>query len=413
VTGLLPLWTIQARVLTLTDSDDIMGGVRDSHKPAIRVGVNAHLLSCGESYRSAGISWYIQNLLHRLPDVDPEVGYTVFLGERSYKGRDELQLWPSRLPTHRPEVRIFWEQVLQPWAIRQAGVDLLHGMALVGPMVGACPVVITVHDLSFLFYPRSFPASKRLYLRAFTGMSVRRARRVIAISENTKRDVVQQYGISPDRVDRIYYGIDPIFRPLPAGQVAEFRSQRGLPERFVLFVGTLEPRKNVVRLIEAYAQLRDNCPPLLLVGGKGWLYDEIFARVGELDLTDKVRFVGYVAGKELPWWYNAADLFVYPSLYEGFGLPPLEAMACGAPVITSSVSSLPEVVGEAGLLVDPDDVQALAEAMERVLADSHLREAMRAAGLAQAGRFSWQEAARRTVETYHHALMPGGGEQHV
>jgi glycosyltransferase involved in cell wall biosynthesis len=390
-----------------------MGGVRDSHRSALHVGVNAHLLSRAESYRSAGISWYIQNLLQHLPDVDPDVSYAVFLGERSYKGRDELQLWPSRLPTHRPEVRILWEQVLQPWAIRQAGVDLLHGMALVGPMVGACPQVITVHDLSFLFYPRNFPASKRLYLRTFTRMSVRRARRVIAISENTKRDVVQQYGIPPDRVDRIYYGTDPIFRPLPAGQVADFRKRRGLPERFVLFVGTLEPRKNVVRLIEAYARLPRNCPPLLLVGGKGWLYDEIFTRVGELDLTDKVQFVGYVSGEELPWWYNAADLFVYPSVYEGFGLPPLEAMACAVPVISSSVSSLPEVVGEAGLLVDPDDVQALAEAMGQVLADSHLRETMRAAGLAQASRFSWQEAARSTVETYRHALMPGGGEQHV
>jgi glycosyltransferase involved in cell wall biosynthesis len=399
--------------LTLTDSDDIMGGVRHSHRQAIHVGVNAHLLSLAESYRSAGISWYIQNLLRHLPDVDPGIAYTVFLGEKRYMGGSGLHLVPSRLPTQRPEVRIFWEQVIQPWAIRRAGVDLIHGMALVGPAASACPSLVTIHDLSFLFYPHNSPASKRLYLRTFTKLSVQRARRVIAISENTKRDVVQQYGISPDKVDRIYYGLDPDFRPLPGEQVAAFRDRQGLPKRFILFVGTLEPRKNVVRLIEAYARLPGYSPPLLLVGGKGWLYNEIFARVEQLDLADRVRFVGYIPGEELPWWYNAADLFVYPSVYEGFGLPPLEAMACGTPVITSGVSSLPEVVGEAGLLVDPDDTQALTEAMERVLADTRQHELMRAAGLAQAQLFSWPEAARQTVDSYRHALRAEGGERHV
>jgi glycosyltransferase involved in cell wall biosynthesis len=390
-----------------------MGSVRDSDGQAIRVGVNAHLLSLAESYRSAGISWYIQNLLRHLPDADPEVTYTVFTGERRYEGEKGLQLERSLLPTWRPEVRIFWEQAIQPWAIRRAGVELIHGMALVGPVVSGCPSVVTIHDLSFLHYPENFPASKRLYLRTFTRLSVQRARRVIAISDHTKRDVVAQYGVPPAQVDRIYYGLDPNFRPLPVDQVAEFRSRRGLPERFILFVGTLEPRKNVVRLIEAYGQLPSPCPPLLLVGGKGWLYDEIFRRVEALNLIDRVHFVGYIPGEELPWWYNAADLLVYPSVYEGFGLPPLEAMACGTPVITSNVSSLPEVVGEAGLLVDPDDVQALAEAMRRVLADAELRESMRTEGLVQAARFSWQEAARRTVDGYRRALMRGGGESNV
>jgi glycosyltransferase involved in cell wall biosynthesis len=159
--------------------------------------------------------------------------------------------------------------------------------------------------------------------------------------------------------------------------------------------------------------LASPCPPLLLVGGKGWLYDEIFSRVEALNLTDRIHFVGYVQADELPWWYNAADLFVYPSIYEGFGLPPLEAMACGTPVVTSNVSSLPEVVGEAGLLVAPHDVQALAAAIHSVLVDADLRGSMRANGLAQAGRFSWQEAARRTVDGYRRALMPGGGESNV
>jgi glycosyltransferase involved in cell wall biosynthesis len=151
----------------------------------------------------------------------------------------------------------------------------------------------------------------------------------------------------------------------------------------------------------------------VLVGGKGWLYDEVFARVEALNLNDRVRFVGYVPAEELAWWYNAATLFVYPSLYEGFGLPPLEAMACGTPVITSATSSLPEVVGDAGLLVDPTDLDALAMAMEQVLTDGALRTEMRAAGLPRARTFSWQRTAQRTVTSYHRALSTERGEVRV
>jgi glycosyltransferase involved in cell wall biosynthesis len=373
----------------------------------IHVGLDAHLLSLAESYRSAGISWYIQNLLRDLPEADPGIRLTAFLGEQRYRGVPGLELRLSRLPTQRPPVRIFWEQAIQPWAAWRARADLLHGLALVGPVFSPCPTVVTVHDLSFVHYPHNFPGAKRLYLQSLTRLSVRRARRVIAISENTRRDVVQQYGIPAGKVDRIYYGLDPAFRQLPPGQVAQFRARHGLPERFILFVGTLEPRKNVVRLIEAYARLPQGRPPLLLVGGKGWLYDEILARAEGLHLAGQVRFVGYVPGQELPWWYNAAEMFVYPSVYEGFGLPPLEAMACGTPVITSSASSLPEVVGRAGLTVDPGDTAALADAMDRVGSSPELRAEMRAAGLAQAQTFSWRETARLTAECYRRALNDG------
>jgi glycosyltransferase involved in cell wall biosynthesis len=384
--------------------------VRESTGGAIHIGVDAHLLSLADSYRSAGISWYIQNLLRHLPDADPEIRYTTYLGEKRYTGAPELHLQLSRLPTHHPTVRILWEQAIQPWALRRDGVDLLHGLALIGPMASSCPFVVTVHDLSFLYYPENFQTLKRLYLQLFTRMSVRRARRVIAISENTKRDLVQQYAISATQVDMIHYGLDPIFRSLPAAQVAEFRVKKGLPARFILFVGTLEPRKNVARLIEAYAGLPHDRPPLMLIGGKGWLYEDIYARVEALGLGDSVHFVGYVPAKELPLWYNAADLFVYPSLYEGFGLPPLEAMACGTPVVTSTVSSLPEVAGQAGLLVEPTDIRALTAAMEQVLTDTAMQEEMQATGLIQARTFSWEKAAQRTVASYRSALASTGGD---
>ena len=243
-------------------------------------------------------------------------------------------------------------------------------------------------------------------MQVFARISVRRARRVVAVSESTKQDIVRIYDISPEKIDVVHNGVDTSFRPLPADQVAAFRQQKGLPERFALFVGTLEPRKNVVRLVEAYARLPKGRPPLVLVGGKGWFYDEIFRRVEALELTGEVHFSGFVPAEDLPLWYNAADLFVYPSVYEGFGLPALEAMACGTAVITSTASSLPEVVGKAGRLVDPTDTEALATAMEQVLGDREMQEQMQTAGLVQAAGFSWEKAARLTADSYRHALIP-------
>jgi glycosyltransferase involved in cell wall biosynthesis len=380
---------------------------------AIHVGVNAHLLSLAESYRSAGINWYIHNLLCHLPEVDPEIRYTVFLNERRYVPSPLLQLEVSRLPTHRPPVRILWEQVVQPNAVRHARTDLMHEPAFVGPLASRCPFVVTIHDLSFLLYPQGFRTLNRLYLKVLTRLSVSRARRIIAVSNSTKQDLVRLYGISPALVDTVHNGVDPSFRPLPAADVAAFKLSRKLPEHLILFVGTLEPRKNVVHLVRSYARLPEPRPPLLFVGGKGWLYDEVFTCVEGLDLADQVRFVGYVPPQDLPWWYNAADLFVYPSLYEGFGLPLLEAMACGTPVIASTASSLPEVVGQAGLLVDPRDIDALATAMDQVLRNMDRRDEMRTAGLKQARGFSWQETARQTVGSYRQALAAKGGERGV
>ncbi len=381
--------------------------VGDTTRGALHVGLNAHLLSSRHSYRSAGINWYIYNLLRNLPNADASIAYTVFMSERSFSGTPGLTVEPSCWPTHRPPVRIVWEQTVQPWALHRAGVDLIHEPAFVGPAVGGRPMVVTVHDLSFLLYPQSFRTLNRLYLKHFAGLSVRRARRVIAVSESTKQDLVHLYGLTPDKIDVVHNGVDDQFQPLPSEQVAAFRKNQNLPLRFLHFVGTLEPRKNVTGLIQAYARLPKPRPPLLLVGGKGWLYDEIFARVEALDLATEVHFVGYVPADELPWWYNAATLFVYPSLYEGFGLPPLEAMACGTPVITSTASSLPEVVGKAGLAVSPADTEALATAMQRVLEDQDCWESMQSAGLLQARAFSWQRTAAQTVDSYRRALSSG------
>jgi glycosyltransferase involved in cell wall biosynthesis len=370
----------------------------------MHIGLNAHLLSLAHTYRGAGINWYIHNLLLNLALVDQENQYTVFLNDRRFSPNTGLTLRTSWLPTTQPLVRIGWEQLVQPFVLRQEKTDLLHSLAFVTPLLSPCPSVITIYDLSFLIFPQSFKYSKRLYLTLLTRPSARKARGIITISESTKRDTVRLLGVSPEKVDVIYCGVDKAFRPLPKRKVTSFRQKCGLPERIILFVGTIEPRKNVARLVEAYSRLRDGSVKLVIGGARGWLYEEVFARVEELELTGDVLFPGYISPDELPLWYNAAELFVYPSLYEGFGLPPLEAMACGTPVITSNVSSLPEVVGKAGLIVDPMDSEGLAEAMNQVLGNGTLRQSMRERGLARAGRFSWAKAARETVGVYRRAL---------
>jgi glycosyltransferase involved in cell wall biosynthesis len=374
------------------------------------IGLNAHLLSLSQSYRGAGISWYIYNLLKNLPQVAPDYQYSVFLRDRAFVNA-ALALNFSRLPTHRPFIRIFWEQFLQPLALRRAGIDLLHALAFVAPVAVPCPFVATVYDLSFLRFPEAFRPFNRLYLQTFTSHSVKRAKAVITISESTRQDVINLLNVPADQVHTIYCGVDESFQPLPGPAVTAFKAKHNLPESFVLFLGTLEPRKNVEGLIAAYAHWRqrdESAPPLVVAGGKGWHYTQIFRQVEALGLQDAVYFPGYVPQKDLPLWYNAADLFVYPSFFEGFGLPVLEAMACGTPVITSNVSSLPEVAGTDGaaLLIDPANTEALAGAMAELMHHSDRRIAMARQGKIRAAQFNWQTTARETASVYQKVLTP-------
>jgi glycosyltransferase involved in cell wall biosynthesis len=244
-----------------------------------------------------------------------------------------------------------------------------------------------------------------------TRYSARRAARLLVISQSTKDDVVRFCDVSPDNVIVTYCGVDEQFAPRSRHEVEAFRATKGLPSRFILYLGTLEPRKNVPQIVRAYAALRSDDLSrhykLVIAGAKGWGYDEVFAAVEQNDLKDDVMFAGYVPAEELPLWYNAAELFVYPSLFEGFGLPVLEALACGTPAITSNVSSLPEVAGDAALTITPTDTRALSEAMIRVLRDAALRAQLRERGLRQAAQFSWQRTAQQTAQVYADVLKLG------
>lgn len=385
----------------------IMTVVNRAH--TFHVGLNAHLLSLRRSYRGTGTSWYIYHILCHLPAAAPELRYTVFLHEPLFSSPQGMQVRRPRWSTHAPYKRIFWEQLVAPIALRRERIDLLHAMAFVSPVASPCPTVVTVFDLSFLFFPAAFKALNRLYLRLMTRVSVRRARQVIAISESTRRDVIARLDVPAERVHTVYCGVDPSFQPAPAPEIEGFRRRKGLPERFVLFLGTIEPRKNVLRLVDAFATLIASAPQrtagvhLIVAGAKGWLSDPVFAQVQSLGLADRIHFVGYVPQEEKRLWYNAATCFCYPSLYEGFGLPPLEAMACGVPVITSNASSLPEVVGDAGITVPVEDKAALSDALHRVLVNPTLCVDLADKGLARAKRFSWAKAARQTAAVYHRA----------
>lgn len=318
-----------------------------------------------------------------------------------------MDLRYSTFRTEKPVARILWEQFLQPIALRQEGVDLHHGLAFVAPVAIPCPFIITAYDLSFKRYPEAFKPLNRIYLSIFTKQSARRAEAVITISESTRQDMIHFFTLPPHKVHTVHCGVDDSFQILPQAQVEAFKARHGLPEAFVLFVGTLEPRKNVAGLIEAYAiwRKRDKgAPKLFIGGGKGWYYQEVFKLVEKFNLTSEVVFPGYLPQGDLRLWYNAATMFVYPSRFEGFGLPVLEAMACGTPVITSNVSSLPEVAGDAAWLVDPTDIDALSEAMYRVFNNPDLRQTMRQKGLIQKARFSWQKTVTETTQVYRQVL---------
>jgi glycosyltransferase involved in cell wall biosynthesis len=270
------------------------------------------------------------------------------------------------------------------------------------PVVHPRRTVVTVHDLGYLYYPEAHTRFSRLYLHLSTMYSARAARRVIAVSEATKRDLVERYHIPPGKIRVVYHGRDEAFRPVSEPNVLQAAAAKyGVQGPYCLHVGTLQPRKNLGLLVQAWVMLRERMespPKLLLAGKRGWLYEPLVRSVEERGLGDLIRFADYVERADLPALYSGALALTFPSLYEGFGLPALEAMSCGTPVIASNASSIPEVVGDAGLLLDPHDAAAWAGAVERLSADDVMRRDMSRKGLERAAQFTWERCARETFD---------------
>jgi glycosyltransferase involved in cell wall biosynthesis len=367
----------------------------------MRISIDARIAH----YSRGGIRSYVVHLIDALAALGGDMDYLVL---HSRKGRaisppdSAFRSASCWTPSHHRFERWTLSIELARW-----GIDLLHSPDFIPPAFGYRQSVITIHDLNFLYYPRFLTAESRRYYNEQIEWAVERADHILADSHATKTDLISLLGVASDRITVVHLATDPSFQPIPETEARQAAERYDLEPGYLLFVGTLEPRKNVPGLLQAYRILLDQkvtAAPLVLVGGKGWLYDEIFERVEALDLAERVRFLHGVSDAGMPALYNAASLLTTPSFYEGFGLPALEAMSCGTPVVVSDRASLPEVVGEAGLLVDPDEPQDIARALERVLMDRSLRARMRETGLAQAARFSWQRVAQETLAVYRQVL---------
>ncbi len=391
----------------------------------MRIGINGLLLSTESGYRQSGIDRYLRGLLSALPEALSNPGHDPGVAgnpDRGNPGRDDENTLVVYAPavaidpggrytlhaapsfTSNRALRIAWEQTGLPRIITNDHLDLFHGAAFALPARLPVPGVVTVHDLAFLRWPEQVTKRRAIYLSRAVRDATRKAVRVIAVSESTKRDVVALLQVDPNRVDVTPLGVDPRFRRPPGEEIVAFRQRNELTRPFVLTVGTREPRKNLPALVRAFAAIAPDFPhELIHAGGAGWRTEELDRAIRETALGDRIRFVDYVPHEDLPFWYSAADCFALPSLYEGFGLPLLEAMACGAPCLASNRSSLPEVGGEAAMYCQPD-TESIAAALETLLHDAGLRHALHEAGPPRAAAFTWQRTAALTALTYRKAI---------
>jgi len=379
----------------------------------MHIGINAQLLSDGQNYRNGGVSRYIRYLLTALAKQPGDNIYTVFVNGQNIIDRlaphPQITYFAAPWSEKQPAARVAWEQITLPSLLRQKRIDVLHSPVNVRPelLPRSCASVVTLHDLAFLRFPNVLTRVKRMYHQTFTIRSLRRATMLITVSDSTKQDACELVGIPNERMQTVYPCIDERFSCIrDEAKIRSFRQQQRLTEGFLLYLGTLEPRKNITTLIDAYALARQQYmlrEKLVLAGGKGWLYDSIFAKVRQLGLETEVLFPGYVKDEEQVLWYQAATAFVYPSLYEGFGIPVAEALACGTPVVTTNVSSLPEAGMGQALCVAPDDTQALADALYRASTDQALKEKCLTQAPAVTQKFSASTMVAQTMVAYEQA----------
>jgi glycosyltransferase involved in cell wall biosynthesis len=352
-----------------------------------------------------GIGTYTHNLVQQLNEIDKSNKYYLVHGESKdiqiYKTNEEIFVKKYSFKGS----GYIWRYFSAPLKLKSMNqLDIVHDTYEIGALSfkTSFKKIITVHDLSPFLFPDMFSSRAVLLHKLLFSKTLQSVDKILTVSECSKRDLVTHFNVPEDKIKVIFNGVDTKFKPLNKDDVNEFLKKYNLNFPFILFVGTLEPRKNLPNLFKAYSQLKKKniSHKLVIAGKKGWKYQEIFETVNKLNLKNDIIFTDYIPENDLPALYNAADVFVYPSIYEGFGLPPLEAMACGTPVVTSNISSLPEVVGNAGITVNPKDIDMLATAMYEVLTNDALIKEMTKKGLERAKLFNWKSCAVETLKVY-------------
>jgi len=371
----------------------------------MHIAIDAHSVGT----QLAGNETYAVNLIEALAQIDRVNQYTIYVTKNEAVDRFANR-WPNfqvkRTLPHTPLVRIPLTLAAE---LRRNPVEVLH-VQYTAPPFAPCPIVSTIHDLSFEHLPETFTRRSRTQLRLTVRGTARRAAVILTLSEFSRRDIIETYAVDPERVLVTPAAAPTNFAPVEnETELKDIRERYGIKANYLLSLGSIQPRKNLARLIEAYALLRtsragDQLPQLVIAGKRGWLDNEIQRAAQRENRNESIKFIGYVPEKDLPALYSAAICFVYPSFFEGFGLPVLEAMQCGTPVIAGNRTSLPEVAGAAALLFDPFDAGALAEAIERIIHNPDTRAELRVKGLERARIFSWTATARLTLQAYERAL---------
>lgn len=366
----------------------------------MRIAIN----TLGSSSLKVGVGNYVIHLVHELAKIDKQNQYYIIANKKNARffstKNPALKILITPNYTAIKPLRILWEQLLLPFIIKKNEINLLHSPGFIAPLIKTSASIVTIHDMTFFSHPQCHTRFKRAYFTTLIPHTIRNADAISADSENTKQDIIAHLATTPSKIHTIHLGIDTNFQPLDKKSAQQtLQKKYNLNKPFILFVGMIEPRKNLNRLIDAYVSLK-TATQLVIVGKKGWHMDSFFKKIKDLR-TKEIVLTGYVPDEDLPFFYTAADAFVYPSLYEGFGLPVIEAMACGCPVVTSNNSSLKEIAEEAALLINPENTQELADAMKKIIHDKQLRKTLIQKGLKQAQQFTWKKTAEKTLELYH------------
>lgn len=356
--------------------------------------------------KPGGAGYYIINLVRSLLDIETRHEFIVLThasDRHLFKLLPEEEKFLIDVPDLSRGGRLIWEQFALPQLLKRLRIDLLHSPHYTMPLWTTIPVVVTYHDMTFFLYPGYHTLVKRFFFPFMIRQSAHHSSALIAVSESTRQDAIRLLGISPKNITTTLLGYDSSFAPIEDQiYLEQVRHKYHLPARFIFNVGTIEPRKNQLALLNAFDVLAETDPniALVLVGGAGWYYNQLSQQMIKSPNRDRIYLIGYVDRADMPALYNLAEVFVYPSIYEGFGLPLVEALACGRPIITSNISALPEIVGDAGLLVSPNDQNQLSQAIRKLLEDKDLATEIRQKALIRAKEFSWHKTAEQTLEIY-------------